>query len=199
MLRVQLKQSLVVLFQKYKIMKKKESFDYKDRKYDVVACDPNWQTRFNDEARIIKEIFGSEIRIEHVGSTSVEGMEGKPCIDILVILNDLSVIKDHISEMENVGYLYRGSYVSDDSFLFTKVKDNIIETNVHFFREGHQHVKEMLTLRDYLRNNPKEISEYSQLKRDLYKKYSNNYKEYRKEKDEYMQKLNERAKNYKFN
>ncbi|MEI7810746.1 MAG: GrpB family protein [bacterium] len=180
-------------------MKKKESFDYKDRKYDVVACDPNWQTRFNDEARIIKEIFGSEIRIEHVGSTSVEGMEGKPCIDILVILNDLSVIKDHISEMENVGYLYRGSYVSDDSFLFTKVKDNIIETNVHFFREGHQHVKEMLTLRDYLRNNPKEISEYSQLKRDLYKKYSNNYKEYRKEKDEYMQKLNERAKNYKFN
>lgn len=179
-------------------MKEKEIFDYKDRKYDIVAYNPIWKTRFNNEANIIKDIFGNEVRIEHVGSTSIEGMEGKACIDILVILNDLNIVKDHISDMENSDYLYRGSYVSDDSFLFTKVKNNAIETNIHFFPKEHPHIKEMLNLRDYLRNNPKEVIEYSQLKKDLYEKYSNDYGEYRKEKDEYMEKLNNRAKKYNY-
>lgn len=175
-------------------MKNQKSFDYKDRKYDVVAYDPNWKKRFLDESQAIRNIFGNDIQIEHVGSTSVVGMEGKSCIDILVIPQNLEIVKEHISDMENAGYIYRGSFISDEALLFTRIKDNNIETNVHFFPEGHPHIKEMLTLRDYLRSHPEEVFEYSELKKNLYEKYPNDYAEYRKEKDEYMEKLKERAK-----
>ncbi len=174
-------------------MKNQKSFDYKDRKYDVVAYDASWQKRFTDEAGIIRNIFGKDIRIEHVGSTSVPGMEGKPCIDVLVILENLEVVKKHIADMENVGYTYRGAFVRDDALLFAKIEDNVLKANIHFFPEGHPHIQDMLMLRDYLRNNPKEVSEYSTLKRDLYTQYPNDYAEYRKAKDEYMEKLKERA------
>lgn len=169
-------------------------FDYKDRKYDIVAYDINWKKKFSAESEIIRKIFGSDVQIEHIGSTSVVGMEGKPCIDILVIIENLEIVKGHISDMENVGYLYRGSFIADNSLLFTRIKNNNIETNVHFFPEGHPHIKEMLTLRDYLRSHPEEVSEYSKLKKELYKKYPNDYVEYREAKDEYMKGLKERVK-----
>ena len=167
-------------------MKNTKSFGYKDRKYDVVAYDPNWQKRFLDESNIIRKIFGNEIKIEHVGSTSVVGMEGKPCIDILVIPKSLEVAKEQISDMENVGYFCRGAFIRENTLLFTRVKDNNIETNIHFLPEGDPHIKEMLALRDYLRNHSEEVSKYSELKKKLYEKYPNDYAGYRKEKDEYM-------------
>lgn len=175
-------------------MKDKTSFDYKDRKYEVVAYDSNWQKRFLDESLVIKKIFGNDARIEHVGSTSVVGMNGKSCIDVLVIVKDLETVKEHISEMENAGFVCRGNFISKDALLFTRIKDNNIETNVHFLSEGNPHIKEMLVLRDYLRAHPEEVKEYSELKENLYKKYPNDYAMYRKEKDEYMEKLKERLK-----
>ena len=176
-------------------MKNTKSFDYKDRKYDVVAYDSNWLKRFLDESKIIRKIFGNEIQIEHVGSTSVVGMEGKSCIDILVIPKNLELVKERISDMESVGYLYRGTFIGDNALLFTRIKDGAIETNIHFLPVGHMHINNMLTLRDYLRSHPKEVREYSELKKKLYEKYPNDYAMYRKEKDEYMEKLKERVKN----
>ena len=175
-------------------MKKEKLFDYKDRKYNVVAYDTDWQKKFLNEAQTIGKIFGSDVQIEHIGSTSVPGMNGKPCIDILVISKDLKIVKEHISDMENVGYSYRGVFVSKDALLFTKIKNNAVEENVHFLPEGHPHIKEMLSLRDYLRNNPDEVSQYSELKKTLKEKYPNDYAQYRKEKDEYMKNLKDRVK-----
>jgi len=174
-------------------MQNQKSFDYKDRKYDICAYDSDWQKRFSNEEENIRKIFGSDTQIEHIGSTSVVGMDGKPCIDILVISKDLDIIKEHISDMEDAGFMYRGFFISNEALLFTRVKDNNIETNVHFFPEGHPHIKEMLTLRDYLRSHPEEVSEYSNLKKRLHEKYPNDYANYRKEKDEYMEGLKERA------
>ena len=172
-----------------------QSFEYKDRKYNVCSYDINWQKRFSNEEKIIRNIFGNNVLIEHVGSTSVIGMEGKPCIDILVVPKNLEIVKTHISDMENAGYAYRGFFVSNDALLFTRVKDSNTETNIHFFPEGHPHIIEMLTLRDYLRSSKEEALNYSNLKKRLYEKYPNDYGEYRKEKDEYMEGLKERINN----
>ena len=175
-------------------MQNQKTFDYKDREYDVVPYDTNWQKRFATEAEAIMNIFGNDIQIEHVGSTSVRGMNGKPCIDVLVITKNLEIVKEHVKDMENAGYVFRGAYISDDALLFSRARNNVIETNVHFLPEGNQHIEEMLSLRDYLRNHPEEVSEYSELKKNIYEKYPNDYAGYRKEKDAYMEKLKDRAK-----
>src|SRR3989338_9475187 len=50
----------------------------------------------------------------------------------------------------------------------------------------------MLQLRDYFRTHPEVVSEYSKLKTDLAAKYPNDYGEYRKYKDEWMNKLKQK-------
>ncbi len=161
---------------------------YKDRKYDVVPYDPHWPKRFGGIKTKLDVIFGS-VQIEHIGSTSVPGMAGKPCIDVLVIVSDLQVVENHVSDMEQAGFEYAGPFVTDDSRLFRIMKDNVLLANIHFFPVGHPHNKEMLDLRNYLQSHPEEVEVYSNLKNDLYSKYQNDYASYRKYKDEYMNDL----------
>ena len=59
------------------------------RKVVVLPYDVAWQSAFEKIKGEIKESIGDLIiGIEHVGSTSVEGMTAKPCIDIDVIIKD---------------------------------------------------------------------------------------------------------------
>ena len=49
-----------------------------------------WQEMFESEKKILGEIFkGLEVKIEHIGSTSIEGIFAKPIIDIAIGLNKL--------------------------------------------------------------------------------------------------------------
>jgi GrpB-like predicted nucleotidyltransferase (UPF0157 family) len=174
-------------------MQTQNSFNYKDRKYSVIPYDVKWQERFANESKILRSIFGDTIQIEHIGSTAVPGMEGKPCVDILVIPEDLEIVKIHTTDMEQAGYTNRGALVNNDALLFAKIENNTLEANIHFFPKGHPHIADMLMVRDYLRNNPKEVTAYSELKKRLYEQYPNDYNQYRKAKDQYMEELIRRA------
>lgn len=167
---------------------------YKDRKYDVVPYDQNWSKEFEVAAAKIKPVFKDDaIDIQHIGSTAVPDMDGKPVIDILVTVNDIAVANSHRAEMEAIGYTYAGEFVLPGSVLFRKMSGTTVLSNVHIFPQQHPHVQEMLQLRDYLRGNPGEVKDYSQLKQKLYAKYKDDYAQYRKYKDEYMETLKQRA------
>ncbi len=166
-------------------MNEKKISNYNRRNYMVIPYNKGWEKLFKKEAQKIKKIFPN-IPIEHIGSTSVKGMVGKPCIDFLVIPENLSIVKKNIAEIEKLGYLYAGEYVMKEALLFRKMKDSVVLANVHFFPKKHPHVKEILMVRDYLRSHKEEVKAYSLLKKKLYKKYPNDYASYRKEKDLYM-------------
>lgn len=168
---------------------KKDS--YSSRKYEVVSYDSSWVQRFEELKTKIQEVFGN-VQIEHIGSTAVPGMSGKSCIDILVVVNDLQIVEDHINDMEKLGFLYAGEFVMKDSRLFRIMEENTLLANIHFFPVGYPHNAEMLNMRDYLRSHPEEVDAYSKLKEELHVKYPNDYASYRKEKDEYMNNLKER-------
>lgn len=169
-------------------MENKNKHPYKDRKYEVVPYNSQWPFQFQEYAKKISTIF-RESQIEHIGSTAVPGMAGKPCIDVLVLINDLETVEAHVNDMEQAGFEYAGEFVMPDSRLFRVMKDNILLANIHFFLAQHAHVKEMLALRDYLRSHSQEVEAYSVAKENLYRKYSNDYASYRKYKDEYMNEL----------
>ena len=165
---------------------------YKDRKYNIVPYNPDWVNQFAEYKEKIQNIF-KNVEIEHIGSTSVSGMSGKPCIDVLVIVSELKAVEEHIGDMEQVGFQYAGQFVTENSRLFRIMKDNTHLANIHFFPIGHPHNKEMLDLRNYLRVHPEEVKAYSELKNELYSKYANHYASYRKYKDEYMAELKKRS------
>ena len=168
--------------------------DYKERKYNVVSYDPKWKDMFKKEAQILSFIFGtSAIAIEHIGSTAVPGLAGKPIIDILIIVDDIAIANTINRQMESADYQAFGGYVMPDARLFIKGTDDIRPCNVHVFKKEHPHVKEMLRLRDYFRAHPEAVKEYSRLKLDLFKKYPHDYGQYRKEKDAWMKKIQDRV------
>ena len=170
---------------------------YSSRKYEIVPYDPNWVNQFEDLKLKIQTVFKSS-QIEHIGSTSVPGMSGKPCIDVLVTVDDIKEVENHVTGMENLGMEYAGEFVMKDSRLFRVMKNDTLLANIHFFPVGHTHNKEMLNMRDYLRANPEEVTQYSELKQDLYMKYKDDYASYRKYKDEYMDKLKGRVSGFYF-
>jgi len=165
---------------------------HKNRKYSIVQYDKNWVNQFNDYVSKIKNIFGDRVQIEHIGSTSVSGMLGKPSIDILVIVKDLKILDKHIKDLENIGFQYDGAFVTKDSRLFRVIEDDTVLANVHFFPNEHEHIKEMINLRDYFRTHINEVEKYSKTKEHLYSKYPKDYASYRKYKDEYMENLKSR-------
>ena len=176
-----------------RINKTMSKTEYKNRKYNIETHDFLWPEKFELDAKKLKAIFGSDaIAVEHIGSTSVPGMDGKPTIDVLIIVNDLAITDKHVAAMGDAGYEYFPGYVSADSILFRKIKDGAILSNVHVFQKDHSHVHEMLTLRDYLRSHPEEVKVYSNIKKELFQKYPDDYAMYRKLKDEYMDDLKKR-------
>ena len=67
-------------------------------KVTVVPYNKAWKYAFEKIKKEIESAIGDLIiAIEHVGSTSVEGLSAKPCIDIDVIIRDYSVFDDVLS------------------------------------------------------------------------------------------------------
>lgn len=166
---------------------------YKNRKYEIIQYDLNWPQQFAEHAKILKSIFADKaISIEHIGSTAVPGLAGKMTIDVLVLVDDVTVADQLEKQMEIAGYHTLGEYVTKGARLFVKESDDTRYCNIHVFQKDHPHVKEMLQLRDYFRAHPEVVSEYSKLKVDLATKYPNDYGEYRKYKDEWMNKLKQK-------
>ena len=112
---------------------------YKDRRYEIVPYDPNWPNKFALESEKILSIFGGDVfRIEHIGSTAIPGMNGKPVIDILVLVNDVSAAHKHRDKMEEAGYEDAGEFVMHGAVLSRKMNGETLLSNVHIFQKAHR-------------------------------------------------------------
>ena len=70
-------------------------------KVKVSPYNAAWKSDFEKIKTELEDILsGLIVRIEHVGSTSVEGMWAKPCIDIDVVIKDYSVFDKIVAELE---------------------------------------------------------------------------------------------------
>lgn len=172
--------------------------DYTGRKYEIYSYDPEWPKLFELEAAKLKDVFKDEaISVEHIGSTAVPELDSKPTIDVLITVKDIVVVDSYVSKMESLGYKYLGAYVKPDSRLFVKERPDNADRlfNVHVFPADHPHVKDMIQLRDYFRTHSDTVKEYANLKRELVSKYPDDYGQYRKLKDEWMENLKKRVLN----
>ncbi|MFZ6014776.1 MAG: GrpB family protein [Patescibacteria group bacterium] len=173
-------------------MKKKET-----RKYDVVIYNPDWAKQFNIIERELKNVFKNIAKaIEHVGSTSIEGMSGKPTIDILVIVDDAAAVDSLNKEMEDLGYKVYGDYLKSGGRFFAKERNGERLVNVHCYASDNPKAEELLMLRDFLRENFNEAKAYADFKLDLFTKFPDDYFVYRKQKDVYMKDLLNRARSW---
>ena len=134
----------------------------------VVPYDEQWKADFEAiKQHLLPAIKDIIIGIEHIGSTSVEGLSAKPIIDIDIVIKDYSVFDIAVEKLASLGYIHEGNLGIKDREAFD-YKGNADLSKHHlyvcpeFSAELHRHI----TFRDYLRNNPEALQKYSNIKEE---------------------------------
>ena len=132
----------------------------------VLPYNRTWKSDFEEIKIEIENVVGDFIiGIEHVGSTSVEGMSAKPCIDLDVIIKDYSVFDTVVSKLESIGYIHEGDLGIKDREAFKysdkpHLKTHHLYVCPQYSEELHRH----MSFRDYLRSHPEAVRKYSSVK-----------------------------------
>jgi GrpB-like predicted nucleotidyltransferase (UPF0157 family) len=143
-----------------------------DAPVHIVAYDPSWPGRFEEEKRALNRALAPWIdgTIEHVGSTAVVGLCAKPVIDIMVGVRSLA---DSIPAKEvicGLGYQY-ADYGADVMHWFCKPSAEVRTHHLSLVPVGSAMWKEKLAFRDLLRADRRAAEEYGALKMRLAKEY----------------------------
>jgi GrpB-like predicted nucleotidyltransferase (UPF0157 family) len=138
----------------------------KTRKVVVLPYDRAWKSSFEDIKAEIENALGDLIiDIEHVGSTSVEGMSAKPCIDIDVVIEDYSVFDEVVSKLVTIGYIHEGNIGIKDREAFKySDKPHLMSHHLYVCPKDSEELRRHIAFRDYLRSNPEAVKKYSAVK-----------------------------------
>lgn len=146
----------------------------------VVPFDEHWRQDFLKIKDELTEALGQlALRIEHVGSTSVQGLSAKPIIDIDVVIKDQSVLADVISALGKIGYRYEGDLgiTGREAFDYNG-KEHLKTHHLYVCPADSPELKRHIAFRDYLRAHPDAVREYSLIKEEGAKKYPGNIERY---------------------
>ena len=148
------------------------------RVIEVLDYDPVWIAAFEKEAAILNAVFGQRvIEVHHIGSTAVPGLDAKPIIDILVVLDHTDDINSFDRAMEDIGYRVRGECLdapipgTPGRFYFTKETNGVRSHQMHVCAKGHSEIFDKLAFRDYLRAYRNKAAAYGELKRRIAAQY----------------------------
>ena len=148
----------------YKLTHLKKSSNM--REITVVAYNPEWPKMFDQETKILKEIFGDlAINIYHKGSTSVPNLMAKPIIDITIEVEDISKVNQLNESLAAVGYGALGECGMPLRRLFAKGDPRT--HHLHVWDKGHDEIAKDLLFRDTLIQNAAARIAYENLKQKL--------------------------------
>lgn len=141
--------------------------------YKIVVAEynPLWPASFEEEkARILGLISPWAESVEHIGSTSVEGLGAKPIIDIMVGLRSLDDARECIPLLETIGYEYvpKHEAVMPERRYFHKGPTRFTRTHhLHMVETRGEFWRRHLLFRDHLRTHQEAAREYYELKKGL--------------------------------
>jgi GrpB-like predicted nucleotidyltransferase (UPF0157 family) len=142
----------------------------------IVKLEPHteiWRQLFAEEAARIRQAVGEYVTaIEHVGSTSINGIAAKPIIDMAAAVESAADGERCVAPLENIGYEYRGEHGIAGRFYFVKGEPRT--HHLHLVLATSDLWRGHLSFRDYLRANPAIAKEYERLKMDLAEKFPDN-------------------------
>lgn len=193
-------------------------------KIQISPFSKTWKAQFElIKSEIESVLFNKEVKIEHIGSTSVENLSAKPIIDIMVGVNSNEELDLVVNPLLKLDYIYYEKYNSimpnrrffiklinqEDKKLFQSVysnNDNLPHEEINNLRLAQIHVWKYnsedwirhIAVRDYLRNNEVIKAKYQAVKLDLAKLEWRNGTDYNNGKNEFMTELEKKAlKHYK--
>ena len=138
----------------------------KTTKVTVLPYDDGWRGAFEKIKAEICEVAGELIMsVEHVGSTAVEGMSAKPCIDIDVVIKDRTLLDSVILRLTSLGYIHEGDLGIKDREAFKYFgKEHLCKHHLYVCPADSEELHRHITFRDFLRGSPDAVRKYSEVK-----------------------------------
>jgi GrpB-like predicted nucleotidyltransferase (UPF0157 family)/GNAT superfamily N-acetyltransferase len=143
------------------------------RKVEVVPYNPAWPHLFESEALLIQQALGANcLELHHIGSTSVPDLAAKPIIDIIPVVQDIKLVDQAASNMEQLGYEALGeSGILFRRFFIKHSDDFENKFNVHVFEKDTPDIERHLKFRDWMCSHPSDREAYATLKQELAASY----------------------------
>lgn len=146
----------------------------------VEAYDERWQRDFADIRDELQDVLGElALSIEHVGSTSVQGLSAKPIIDIDVVIQDYSTFDAVVARLRQIGYEHEGDLgiAGREAFRY-EGKDHLQTHHLYVCPKESPELRRHLAFRDYLRTHPKAVREYGRIKEEAAALYPHDIERY---------------------
>ncbi|OBS11139.1 hypothetical protein ATE49_16800 [Elizabethkingia miricola] len=186
----------------------------------IEKYNPDWKKQFEELKQELEKLTAPVYtNIQHIGSTSVEGLSAKPVIDIMIGVNseqDLDKIPPLLAGRQ---YVYYEKYNEDMPYrrFFVKLKENPSKwffpeqinkddeipeklhdhslrlAHIHVIPTGSEHWLRHIAFRDYLRTHPVVLTEYQKLKEELGKQEWKDGNEYNDAKNDFIQDEEQKA------
>jgi GrpB-like predicted nucleotidyltransferase (UPF0157 family) len=135
------------------------------------SWNPAWATEFEGLRSGLAIALGQvAVRIDHIGSTAVTGLDAKPTIDIQIGVPDVQAEDAFRPAIESLGFPMRSR--EPGHCYFRTPKGAARRVQIHVCTVGSDWEREHLLFRDYLRAQPETARRYAALKRELAIRYA---------------------------
>ena len=153
----------------------------------IIPYQSDWPKKFQVEKENLQKVFGdTALEIEHIGSTSIEGLSSKPIIDIVVMVENHENANYFTESLSKIGYKFHSS--STERLFYTKADPIEYHLSIAYANRGGFWPRQIL-FRDYLRAHPEVRDEYAKLKNDLLQKDPTGSNGYIAGKTEFVQRI----------
>jgi GrpB-like predicted nucleotidyltransferase (UPF0157 family) len=145
------------------------SIAQKTKIVEVVPYDPEWKVEFDRiREQLLSYVGDLIITIEHVGSTSIEGLAAKPIIDLDLVMDSYDVLPQIIERLQQHGYEHQGNLGIEGREAFERRQaDEFMKYHLYVCPKDGKGYLEHIAFRDYLRSNVVARQEYSEVKQHL--------------------------------
>lgn len=130
-----------------------------------------WPEEFRRMGAALRRALGAvALRIDHIGSTSIEGLASKPIVDVQISVENLEPMMAYQEALESLGYVWRRSNPERTKRYFREAPQ-AKRTHIHVRQAGSWHERFALLFRDYVRAHPGARLQYDAAKRVLAEKF----------------------------
>jgi len=145
---------------------------------------------FEGERARLGQVLGPLAQdIQHVGSTSIPGLAGKPILDLAVAVQQAAQMNACIVPLEELGYTFLGDREGWGEYFFARGPDDARTHYLHMLPLTHPKWREYLLFRDVLRQRPDLRDEYHHIKTALAQEYAECRAEYTARKGVFVQRV----------
>ena len=125
--------------------------------------DPGWPDIYAREAAAIRRAIDAHLAdLQHVGSTAVPGLLGKPVIDIAGAVRSEQASLDCIAPLQALGYEFRGPHGDDPRRRYYVLDSSGVRmVQLHLYILPAVAWEEQLSFRDALRGDPALVAAYA--------------------------------------